>query len=185
MRLLSFLPAIVFQMVNLQPLRQPLQPYERSCSMTAKPQRGQGPSPAAVFSAASLQALAPSLEVLAESLLGACDLSNWRKLHTSLNMCGTDTLRWSSNNPNSQNISKKEGFNLRYAFGPAPGREWWSLDGQAGIGPRMVKLRVLGGLCRLTSDERGALRSVSLLIEIRPTVILLILSMTRFRRAEL
>ncbi len=24
--------------------------------------------------------------------------------------------------------SKQEGFNLRYAFGPAPGREWWSLD---------------------------------------------------------
>lgn len=24
--------------------------------------------------------------------------------------------------------SKKEGFNLRYCFGPAPGREWWSLD---------------------------------------------------------
>jgi DNA polymerase I-like protein with 3'-5' exonuclease and polymerase domains len=49
-------------------------------------------------------------------------------LHPSLNPTGTDTLRWSSSNPNEQNISKKEGFNLRYSFGPAPGREWWSLD---------------------------------------------------------
>lgn len=49
-------------------------------------------------------------------------------LHPSLNPTGTDTLRWSSSNPNEQNISKQEGFNLRYAFGPAPGREWWSLD---------------------------------------------------------
>lgn len=52
----------------------------------------------------------------------------WFLLHPSLNPTGTDTLRWSSSNPNEQNISKKEGFNLRYAFGPAPGREWWSLD---------------------------------------------------------
>jgi DNA polymerase I-like protein with 3'-5' exonuclease and polymerase domains len=26
--------------------------------------------------------------------------------------------------------SAKEGFNIRYAFGPAPGREWWSIDAQ-------------------------------------------------------
>lgn len=50
------------------------------------------------------------------------------RLHPSLNHCGTDTLRWSSSAPNEQNISKKENFNLRYCFGPAPGREWWSLD---------------------------------------------------------
>lgn len=49
-------------------------------------------------------------------------------LHPNLNITGTDTLRWSSSNPNEQNISKQEGFNLRHAFGPAPGREWWSLD---------------------------------------------------------
>lgn len=49
-------------------------------------------------------------------------------LHPSLNPTGTDTLRCSSSNPNEQNISAREGFNLRYAFGPAPGREWWSLD---------------------------------------------------------
>lgn len=54
-------------------------------------------------------------------------------LHPSLNMTGTDTLRWSSSNPNEQNISKrglKEGdpHTLRYLFGPGPGREWHSFD---------------------------------------------------------
>lgn len=52
----------------------------------------------------------------------------WYRLYPSLNPTGTDTLRWSSSRPNEQNISKKEGFNLRYCFGPAPGREWWSMD---------------------------------------------------------
>lgn len=56
------------------------------------------------------------------------DYPEWFRLHPSLNATGTDTLRWSSQNPNEQNISKQEGFNLRYMFGPAPGREWWSLD---------------------------------------------------------
>ena len=50
------------------------------------------------------------------------------RLFPSLNPTGTDTLRWSSNNPNEQNISKKTGFNLRYSFGPIDGREWWALD---------------------------------------------------------
>jgi len=54
--------------------------------------------------------------------------AGWYVLHPTLNPTGTDTLRWSSSNPNEQNISKQEGFNLRYCFGPAPGREWWSLD---------------------------------------------------------
>lgn len=54
----------------------------------------------------------------------------WYVMHPSLNPTGTSTLRWSSSNPNEQNISKREGFNLRYCFGPAPGREWWSLDYQ-------------------------------------------------------
>lgn len=53
---------------------------------------------------------------------------NSRILHPSLNPTGTDTLRWSSSNPNEQNISKKKGFNLRYCFGPRPGRIWISLD---------------------------------------------------------
>ncbi len=56
--------------------------------------------------------------------------TDWYVLHPSLNQTGTDTLRMSSSNPNEQNISAKEGFNLRYSFGPAPGREWWSLDYQ-------------------------------------------------------
>ncbi len=56
--------------------------------------------------------------------------AEWYVLHPSLNPTGTHTLRWSSQNPNEQNISKQEGFNLRYCFGPAPGREWWSLDAQ-------------------------------------------------------
>lgn len=54
----------------------------------------------------------------------------WFRLHPSLNPTGTATLRWSSSNPNEQNISKKKGFNLRYGFGPAPGREWWTLDAE-------------------------------------------------------
>jgi hypothetical protein len=52
----------------------------------------------------------------------------WYVLHPQLNPTGTDTLRWSSQHPNEQNISKQEGFNLRACFGPAPGREWWCLD---------------------------------------------------------
>lgn len=52
----------------------------------------------------------------------------WFRLHPSLKVTGTAHLRWSSKSPNEQNISKKENFNLRRVFGPAPGREWWSLD---------------------------------------------------------
>lgn len=58
------------------------------------------------------------------------DQTGWLILHPNLNPTGTDTLRWSSQSPNEQNISKKEDFNLRYCFGPAPGREWWSCDAQ-------------------------------------------------------
>ena len=72
----------------------------------------------------------------------------WRRLRPSFNPTGTAHLRWSSSNPNGQNVGKQEiecahcqgdgckrcGMSgvevrsLRYAFGPAPGREWWSLD---------------------------------------------------------
>jgi DNA polymerase I-like protein with 3'-5' exonuclease and polymerase domains len=59
-------------------------------------------------------------------------------LYSSLNLTGTDTLRCSSSNPNSQNVSKQElalldggrGRTIRYVFGPLPGREWWSADAQ-------------------------------------------------------
>lgn len=50
------------------------------------------------------------------------------RLHPFLNPTGTDTLRCTSSNPNEQNISKKEGFNLRYMFGPEEGYEWYSMD---------------------------------------------------------
>lgn len=53
---------------------------------------------------------------------------NHKRLFPSLNITGTDTIRWSSSNPNEQNISDKEGFSLREAFGPLPGYEWWSCD---------------------------------------------------------
>lgn len=74
-------------------------------------------------------------------------------IHPSLNPNGTDHLRWSCSNPNEQNISKQEGIcqkcegkkpevrtcllcsgtgiesrSLRFAFGPGPDREWWSMD---------------------------------------------------------
>lgn len=65
-------------------------------------------------------------------------LGQWFVLHPSLNQTGTGTLRMSSSNPNEQNISAKEGFNLRYSFGPAPGREYWSLD------YRNIELRIPG-----------------------------------------
>ena len=54
-------------------------------------------------------------------------------LHPNLNPTGTGTLRFSCRNPNEQNIAKQGMYegdkeNLRYLFGPAPGREWWSCD---------------------------------------------------------
>lgn len=86
----------------------------------------------------------------------------WFSVHSSLNCTGTDTLRWSSNNPNQQNVSRKqldcefcngsgelagekclackgtgEDYKtVRYVFGPAPGREWWSMDAR-GIEDRL------------------------------------------------
>jgi DNA polymerase I-like protein with 3'-5' exonuclease and polymerase domains len=75
---------------------------------------------------------------------------NVGRLHPSLNMTGTSTLRWTCSNPNSQQISKQESIcrecdgdgceecnntgrdthTIRWAFGPAQDREWWSLDFQ-------------------------------------------------------
>jgi len=54
--------------------------------------------------------------------------AGWYVLHPSINPVGTSTLRWSSSDPNQQNVAKKTGFNLRYCFGPAPGRVWYSMD---------------------------------------------------------
>lgn len=50
-------------------------------------------------------------------------------LHPNLNPTGTNTLRWSHNNPNSANIQRGS-KGPRSMFGPAPGREWWSMDGK-------------------------------------------------------
>lgn len=64
------------------------------------------------------------------------EIGEWIVLHPNLHITGTDTLRWSSTNPNEQNISEREGFNVRYCFGPAPGREWYSMDAK-GIEDRL------------------------------------------------
>lgn len=58
----------------------------------------------------------------------------WFRLHPGMNPCGSDTLRWTSSNPNGQNFSSDKGgeeggdTGLRYCFGPMPGREWWKYD---------------------------------------------------------
>ncbi len=69
-------------------------------------------------------------------------------IHPSLNPCGTDHLRWASNSPNLQNVGKQEDecsecdgdgcglcngtgksrVSVRNCFGPAPGREWYTMD---------------------------------------------------------
>lgn len=63
------------------------------------------------------------------------------RIHASLNPCATDHLRWASNNPNLQNVGKQEDewrLSVRNCFGPAPGREWWSMDFQN------IELRIPG-----------------------------------------
>lgn len=55
-------------------------------------------------------------------------VAEWLVVHPNFNPTGTKTTRLSSDNPNQQNVSKKESLNLREVFGPTPGREWWSLD---------------------------------------------------------
>lgn len=55
-------------------------------------------------------------------------IDDFYRLFPFLNYYGPRTLRTSSSQPNEQNISKKQGFNLRYAFGPATGRGWAAID---------------------------------------------------------
>lgn len=70
------------------------------------------------------------------------------RIHSSINPCGTDHLRQSSNSPNMQNVSVqdesceecdgkgcsacggtgKSRLSVRSCFGPLPTREWWDLD---------------------------------------------------------
>lgn len=68
-----------------------------------------------------------AIPISEEELDGATD-DGWARLHSSINLTGTDTLRCSSHNPSQQIISKQDEFNLRMGLGPKPGREWWSLD---------------------------------------------------------
>lgn len=49
-------------------------------------------------------------------------------LHPSANQTGTATTRFSSNDPNEQNISEKEEMNLREVFGPREGFFWYDID---------------------------------------------------------
>ena len=53
------------------------------------------------------------------------------RIHPSLNPFGTRHLRWSSKNPNLQNVGTQEEGNRtspRRCFGPLPDREWWCMD---------------------------------------------------------
>jgi hypothetical protein len=52
----------------------------------------------------------------------------WMIIHPSFNPTGTATLRGSCKNPNAQQWSKRAEINVRYIYGPEPGREWWSCD---------------------------------------------------------
>lgn len=73
------------------------------------------------------------LPIYIEGCVGNGYETGYYRIHPSLNPCGTDHLRWSSNSPNCQNISKLEEGNrisIRNCFGPAPDREWWSMDFQ-------------------------------------------------------
>jgi DNA polymerase I-like protein with 3'-5' exonuclease and polymerase domains len=65
-------------------------------------------------------------------------------LHPNMNVTGTGTTRWSHSNPNSANVSERSIVNARTAFGPGPGREWYSMDAAN------IELRIPAYLC----DER-------------------------------
>ncbi len=65
------------------------------------------------------------------------DNPRYAAIHSNFNPVGTDHLRWSNHSPNTQNVSAREEddddggatyYGLRGCFGPAPGREWWSMD---------------------------------------------------------
>lgn len=74
------------------------------------------------------------LEAYQKFWIKAEDLGeDWYVLHPSYNITGSDTLRFSCQNPNTQQISKKGMYegdksNIRECFGPDPEGEWWSLD---------------------------------------------------------
>lgn len=49
-------------------------------------------------------------------------------IHPSFNQTGTNTTRFSSSNPNAQNVSVKEEMPLRIVFGPRTGHYWVDAD---------------------------------------------------------
>lgn len=63
-----------------------------------------------------------------ERFLLPTDHSDRWVIHPSFRVCGTQTTRLSSNNPNAQNISKQSATNLRNCFVPRPGYELYSFD---------------------------------------------------------
>jgi DNA polymerase I-like protein with 3'-5' exonuclease and polymerase domains len=56
------------------------------------------------------------------------DRSGILRLHSSLNQAGTGTTRFSSNDPNGQNIPTRSSLRVRRAFAPPPGKIWYALD---------------------------------------------------------
>lgn len=87
-------------------------------------------------------------------------------LHTSINITGTKFTRQSTSSPNLQNVGtgKEEGgevdYQLRYSFGPAPGRYWLAID------YANIELRIWAYLCGnrefINAFEQG--ESIHLLI---------------------
>jgi DNA polymerase-1 len=55
-------------------------------------------------------------------------LDDWGCVHPSFNQVGTSWTRYSSSDPNGQNVSKKAVLPLRRVFGPPPGYVWLAVD---------------------------------------------------------
>ena len=112
-----------------------------------------GPKLDFVRNLAGARKRAKSLEyLLAYDKFGIQDNGSelWLVLHPSTNPTGTTTTRLSMSNPNLQQVSKQETqceacegegceecggsgedlHSVRRVFGPAPGREWWTLDAE-------------------------------------------------------
>lgn len=77
----------------------------------------------------------------------------WARIFPSLNQIGADTNRFTSSNPNGQNVGKKDKLKfskdevvsipkLRDMFGPYPGKIWYSIDYS------QIELRVFAAVSR-------------------------------------
>lgn len=93
-----------------------------------------------------------SVPIYVDGCVGTGYETGYYRIHPGLNPFGTDHLRWSSSNPNLQNVGKQEDecddcegrggdcefcngtgklrISVRNCFGPTPDREWWSMDFQ-------------------------------------------------------